>query len=52
MLAFSIVVERDRAALGSAEAPSAGAPERRASWRKSIRCGFCDDLTSTGSAEC
>jgi hypothetical protein len=52
VLALGIVVERKRAALGSAEAPSAGTQEQRASRLMSVRCGFCDDLTSAGSAEC
>jgi hypothetical protein len=52
VLALGIVVERERAALGSAEAPSAGAQQQRATWLVSVRCGFCDDLTSAGSTEC
>jgi hypothetical protein len=52
VLALGIVVKRERAALGSAEAPSAGAQQQRASRNMGVRCGFCDDLTSAGSAEC
>jgi len=52
VLAFGIVIEREGAALGSAGAPSAGAQRRWANRVGGVRCGFCDDLTSAGSAEC
>jgi hypothetical protein len=52
VLALGIVVERERAALGSAEAPSAGAQQRQSNRVLGVRCGLCDDLTSAGSAEC